>query len=171
MLRASRGATPSRESNQSAELLEQIPELTKYAKLGKDEFALAPSFNMTPAIVACTLSAERGSQPEAGLGGEMKKLLAHRVTVPPTGIPSPAGEAVAAIQDLRELDAAEARDGAERSRLHLDHDARQPLEGDFFFDQRLGNNSYDFAAGTLSGMCQFRSSNQRWLRHTQGRYL
>src|SRR6266478_6494999 len=32
---------------------------------------------------------------------------------------------------------------------------RQPLEGDFFFDQRLGNNSYDFAARTLNGICQF----------------
>src|ERR1700728_389698 len=63
------------------------------------------------------------SHPKAGFGGEMKKPLAHRVTVPSTRIPSPAGETVAAIQDLRELDAAEARDGEECRRLHLDHDA------------------------------------------------
>ena len=53
----------------------------------------------------------------------MKKPLAHRVTVPPTGIPLRAGEAIAAIQDLRELDAAKACHREERRRLHLDHDA------------------------------------------------
>lgn len=53
----------------------------------------------------------------------MKKPFAHSVTIPATGIPSAASEAVAAVQDLRELDTAEARDGEKRCRLHFDHDA------------------------------------------------
>ena len=53
----------------------------------------------------------------------MKKPFAHSVTVPASGIPSPASEAVAAIQDLSELDTAEARDGEKRCCLHFDHDA------------------------------------------------
>jgi hypothetical protein len=50
----------------------------------------------------------------------MKKPLAHRVTVPSTRIPLWAGEAIAAIQNLRELGAAEACHREERCRLHLD---------------------------------------------------
>jgi hypothetical protein len=53
----------------------------------------------------------------------MKKPLAHRVTVPSTRIPLWAGEAVAAIQNLREFNAAEACHREERCRLHLDDHA------------------------------------------------
>src|SRR5690242_15135797 len=53
----------------------------------------------------------------------MKKPFAHSVTVPASGIPSPASEAIAAIQHLRELDTTGARDGEKRCRLQFDHDA------------------------------------------------
>ena len=53
----------------------------------------------------------------------MKKPFAHSVTIPSSGIPLPASEAVATIQDLRELDTTEARNGEKRCRLHFDHDA------------------------------------------------
>ena len=53
----------------------------------------------------------------------MKKPLAHRMTVPSARRPSPPGEAVAGVQDLRELDAAKSRDGEKGGRFHLDYDA------------------------------------------------
>ena len=67
--------------------------------------------------------AKRVSQSKTRFGGEMKKPLADRMTVPSARSPSPAGEAVAPVQDLRELDATEARDREKRSRLHLDDEA------------------------------------------------
>jgi hypothetical protein len=57
----------------------------------------------------------------------MKKPLAHRVTVPSTRIPLWAGEAIAAIQNLHQLNAAEACHREERCRLHLDDDASLAL--------------------------------------------
>lgn len=53
----------------------------------------------------------------------MKKSLPHRMTVPAARRPFRAGEAIAAIQDFRELDAAKSRDGEKCGRLHLDYDA------------------------------------------------
>src|SRR5487761_2122390 len=66
---------------------------------------------------------KRVLESEAGFGGQMKKPLARRITVPSARSPSLTRETVAGVQDLRELDAAKPCNGEKRSRLHLDHDA------------------------------------------------
>src|SRR5579871_3032709 len=78
---------------------------------------------MDGSVSARNAVTERVSESETGFGGQMKKPLAHRMTVPSARSPSPPGEAVAGVEDLRELDAAKTCDVEKRSRLHLDHDA------------------------------------------------
>src|SRR6266851_8424290 len=65
----------------------------------------------------------RALQPQAGLGGEMKHALAHRVTIPTARVPPAARKTVAPVENLCALDAAKARHREERRRFHINHDA------------------------------------------------
>ena len=49
------------------------------------------------AVSAQEITAAPSSQSQAGLGGEMKQPLAHRVAIPSARVPSAAREAVASI--------------------------------------------------------------------------
>jgi len=57
----------------------------------------------------------RGLQLQAGLGGEMKQPLAHRVTIPTARVPSAARETVAPVENLGALDAEKVRHREERA--------------------------------------------------------
>src|SRR6516225_4714109 len=69
------------------------------------------------------MMAALGLQPQAGLGGETKQSLAHRVTIPPTWVPSAARETVAPVENLGALDASKACHPEERRRFHVNYHA------------------------------------------------